>query len=82
MSNTITVEQLSRALKLGNLGIQYFMRSSRAFEKITFVEAEPVFGDIYYPLKDAREDEAREQYNKLLEEDDSKGLYISDIMKG
>ena len=81
MSNTITVEQLSRALELGNLGIQYFLNSSKAFEKIAFVESEPVFGEIYYPRKDAREDDAREQYYKLLEEDDSKGFYMSDLLK-
>lgn len=81
LSNTITVEQLSRALKLGNLGIQYFLNTPKAFEKLTFVESEPVFGEIYYPRKDAREEGAREQYYKLLEEDDSKGLYMSDLLK-
>ena len=34
LSNTISLEKLSKAMKLGNLGIQVFIRSKKAFDNI------------------------------------------------
>ena len=81
LSNTITLEQLSHSLKFGNLGLQIFIKSAEAFERLNFVESEAIDGESYYPRKAARDDEAREKYDKLLETIDSTGVYINDILK-
>ncbi len=82
LSNTITIDQLSTALSLGDLGLQYMLKSERAFHTLHYDGAEPVDGMAYYPRRIARDRSARDRYMQLLEDVDSHGRYISDIMKG
>lgn len=83
LSNTITVEQLARAMKLGKLGEQVVIKSRRAFEAIEYLgfEAAPI--DTYGLRREARDRKAREEYRKILaEEDDTfEGLRIVDIIR-
>ena len=81
LSNTISLEQLSRAMKLGDLGMQIFLNSEKAFDRIHFIEAEIVDGGKYYPLKMKREIKAKEGYYKLLEENVFDGIYVRDIVR-
>lgn len=81
LSNTITLQQLSTALGLGNLGIQIMLKSERAFKALNYKKAEPVDGTIYYPKRMMRDKRARDQYIALLEEADEAGSYINDIIK-
>lgn len=62
LNNTISVSQLSRAMKLGELGEQIVLMSSKAFEKIRFVEYEVVDGSIYNSRRMDRENRARNAY--------------------
>ena len=62
LSNTISMRQLSRAMRLGNLGEQFVLKSPKAFDLIRFVRSEAVDGEIYYPKRKKRDTEAREQY--------------------
>lgn len=81
LSNTLTVGQLSAAMRLGDLGLQYVIRSSRMFERIRFCEAVSVDGRIYYPRRMQRDQAARQKFRSMLEEDMERGLYLSDLMR-
>ena len=81
LSNTITLQQLSAALHLGNLGKQIMVKSERAFHALHYKDSETVDGTVYYPKRMLRDQLARKQYMSLLEEADETGLYINDIIK-
>ena len=81
LNNAITVEQLSRAMRLGKLGEQLVIKSKFAFSKIKYEGFEVAEKDLYYVLRKARNDEANQTYLDLLEEE-SDGLYIQDIIRG
>ena len=81
LNNTITVEQLSRAMRLGKLGEQIVIKSQFAFSKIKYEGFEAAEKDTYYVLRKARDDEASQMYLNILDEE-SKGLFIQDIMRG
>lgn len=40
INNTISVQQLAKAMNLGNLGIQIVLKSQKAFEKIKYITYE------------------------------------------
>ena len=81
LNNAITVEQLSRAMRLGKLGEQIVIKSRFAFSKLTFEGFEVAEKGTYYVLRKARDDAASQMYLDIQEED-SDGLYIQDIMRG
>lgn len=81
LNNTITVEQLSRAMRLGKLGEQIVIKSKFAFSKIKFKGFELAEKDTYYVLRKSRDDVAGLNYSSILEEE-TDGLYIQDIMRG
>ena len=81
LNNTITVEQLSRAMRLGKLGEQIAIKSRYAFTKIHFEGFEPVDKDVYYFLRKARDDKANQTDLDILE-DEQDGLYIQDVIRG
>ena len=62
---TISLQKLSRAMKLGKLGEQIVLKSSRAFERISYKSSEPAPASHYYPMKVHRDLAAREQYMDL-----------------
>ena len=81
LSNTITLGQLRKAMHLGKLGEQIVLRSPRAFDAITFVQAIPVEASVYHTRRIARDRNAREGFYEMLAgsaaEDD---IYVSTIM--
>lgn len=81
LNNTITVEQLSRAMRLGKLGEQIVIKSRFAFSKLKFEGFEVAEKGTYYVLRKARDDAASQMYLDIQEED-SDGPYIQDIMRG
>ena len=81
LNNTITVEQLSRAMRLGKLGEQIVIKSQFAFSKIKYEGFEIAEKDHYYVLRKARDDEAKQAYLDIQEEE-TDGLYIQDILRG
>ena len=81
LNNTITVEQLSRAMQLGKLGEQIVIKSKFAFSKIKYEGFETAEKDMYYVLRKARDDEANQNYLDIQEEE-SDGLFIQDIIRG
>ncbi|MCR5694732.1 MAG: DUF3990 domain-containing protein [Clostridia bacterium] len=81
VNNGITVEQLSRAMRLGKLGEQIVIKSKFAFSKIKYEGFEVADKNTYYVLRKSRSDEANQMYLEMLEEE-ADGLYIRDIMRG
>ena len=81
LNNAITVEQLSRAMQLGKLGEQIVLKSKFAFSKIQYEGFEVAEKGVYYVLRKARNDNAGQAYQSILEEE-TDGLYIQDIMRG
>ena len=81
LSNAITVEQLSRAMRLGKPAEQIVLKSQFAFSKIRFEGFEVARKDEFYVLRKARNDEASQAYLGIQEEEGD-GLYILDIMRG
>lgn len=79
--NTISLRQLSSAMRLGKLGEQFVLKSEKAFDAIRFVDYIVADNSIYYAKRKARDDEAREAYNKELEAEDLNGLFMRDIIR-
>lgn len=81
LNNTITVEQLSRAMRLGKLGEQIVLKSQFAFSKIKYDGFDIAKKEQYYVLRKARNDDANQTYLDIQEED-TDGLYMQDILRG
>jgi hypothetical protein len=81
LNNAITVEQLSRAMRLGKLGEQIVIKSQFAFSKIKYEGFEVARKDEFYVLRKARDDEANQTYLDIQEEE-TDGLYVQDIIRG
>ena len=81
LNNSITVEQLSRAMRLGNLGEQIVLKSQFAFTNIKFEGFEVAEKNKYYVLRKTRNDEANQTYFDIQEEERD-GLFIQDILRG
>lgn len=83
LNNTISVQRLSEALKLGNLGEQVVLISEKAFGKLKFSGYEIADAATYYPLRKARNEQARMEFlsnrRGILSPDD---LYLNDIIRG
>ena len=81
VANTISLKQLSYAMKLGKLGEQVVLKSEKAFDAIEFLGYEIADNTIYYPKRKRRDEKARAAYRRKLEEDDWNGIYMRDIIK-
>lgn len=81
VNNTITVEQLGRAMKLGNLGEQIVLKSGRAFKNNLFSGFERAPQVLYGPLAKERDETTRAQYRELLAESPFEGIRIVDIVR-
>ena len=81
LNNTITVEQLARAMRLGKLGEQIVIKSRYALSKIIYEGFEVAQKDEFYVLRKARDDAANQTYLDIQEEEVD-GLYIQDIIRG
>lgn len=82
LNNAISIRQLSLAMKLGNLGLQYVLKSNKAFELLNYEKAIPVSKTRYGNESQNRDAKAKHQYftrvcNEILESD----LFIRDIVK-
>lgn len=82
LNNSITLGQLSGAMKLGKLGEQFVIKSRFAFEILEFKGFEPIESSLFYPRRKARDEIARTEYRKMLEKESEDGVYIRDLMRG
>ena len=84
LNNTISVNQLSQAMKLGELGEQVVLKSEKAVQQIHFKGYEIADGSIYNPRRMARETRARTAYLSNHGADFSmisNEIYVLDIIR-
>lgn len=82
LNNTLSLSQLEKAMYLGKLGEQIVLKSKKAFEQIQFNEIITAEKEIYYPMKTARDKEAREAYrNERQGHRASDAVYLIDILR-
>lgn len=81
INGAISVRQLGNALKLGNLGTQYVLKSQKAFESILFKGYEIAESKKWYAKKELRDKTARREYFDVKKNKRQKGdLYIIQIL--
>ena len=83
ISNTISLEQLSRAMRLGKLGEQVVLKSKTAFGLVHYEKKHCEYADssIYFPLREKKDHEARTQYLSVERYTEAvNGLYVRDII--
>ena len=82
INNTISVEQLAEAMRLGELGIQIVLKSKKAFDMVKYVSYELAESKEYYVKRVSRDKKARETYlsghRQNLVTD---GLFVMDIIR-
>lgn len=82
VANTISLQKLSQAMRLGKLGEQIVLKSPKAFHQIKFLGYEPAEADEYYLKKSEREREARKEYRSSKKEAANiNDLFMLDIMR-
>lgn len=82
LNNSLSLEELAEAMKLGELGEQVVLKSEKAFDMLTFEAAAPVDSSIYHPKWISRDHKAREDYRKMKERSNPlEGTYILDIIR-
>ncbi len=81
VNNALSVNQLARAMRLGNLGEQVVVKSKYAFSLLRYQGAEVAAKTDYYTRRKKRNDVANQTYLQMAEEADE-GLYILDILRG
>ena len=81
LNGTISYRQLNNALRLGNLGQQFVLKSAVSFDRLTFCGAEIVDRRIWYPRKRLRDRSARREYFDTERSRREKGdIYVMQIM--
>lgn len=83
LNGTLSLNQLSRAMKLGDLETQVVMKSGLAFKTIRFTGYEEVRPSIYYQKRIKRDRNARIEFQKIQGEiKASESIYMLDILRG
>lgn len=81
INGTISYRQLSNAMHLGKLGIQFVLKSEKAFEKIRFTCYEIAKSDEWFQKKMMRDKTARREYFNIERNKRQRGdLYIVQIL--
>lgn len=82
LSNTISLELLSRTMKLGKLGEQIVLKSAKSFAALHSCGWVAVPHEIYYAKRRARDEQARSHYDELSAQAflEPGGIYMRDII--
>ena len=84
IGNNLSLRNLEKALKLGNLGQQVVIISNKGFEKLNYLNFKKVDREVYYSKFRTRDDNARREYKesiktgKILKDD----IFILDLLRG
>lgn len=81
VNNQISLKQLGSAMELGELGVQYVIKSEKAFSALKYIGYEVVDRTIYYAKRKRRDESAREAFMRELENEVEDGVFIRDLMK-
>jgi len=82
LNGTLSLEQLSRAMRLGNLGEQIVLKSKLAFDALEFERAAPCSAIVWNTRRRKRDDQAREDYRRMAAETPMEGaVYVVDVLR-
>ena len=82
LSGALSYANLSKAIRLGNLGLQIVLKSRRAFESLVFMSAKPTARAEFLAAKEKRDSEAREEFRRLKAQPfDASALYMLNILQ-
>lgn len=82
VENTLSLEDLRKAMRLGKLGEQVVLISKRAFNALTYLESIPASGEEYFKKYKGRDSKARSEYRELKEDSNpEEGTYVMDIIR-
>lgn len=81
LNGTISYRQLSNAMRLGNLGQQFVLKSKKAFEMIKFIDCQSADSDEWFSKKQNRDKSARRDYFDAGKNKRQRGdIYITQII--
>ena len=80
LGNAISLDQLEKAMYLGNLGMQTVIISEKAFSALTYQGNTPADRHEYYPKRKQRDDEARNTFHEYKLNPEN-GIYMIDIIR-
>ena len=82
VNGTLSLSDLSEAMRLGKLGEQIVLKSKKAFDALTFIEAIKAPSQEYFSKYKLRDEQARDKYRHLaskpMAEDET---YVIDIIR-
>ena len=82
MNGTLSLSDLSEAMRLGKLGEQVVLRSKKAFEALRFVEAVQAPREEYFAKYKLRDEEARIKYRQIASKPMVENeIYVIDIIR-
>lgn len=82
LNNTISLQKLNVAMKLGKLGEQVVLKSEKSFSNIYFVRSYISSKETYYPKKIKRDFDARNSFSELrIQKDLTEGIFMLDIIR-
>ena len=83
LSGALSYANLSRAIRLGNLGLQVVAKSRKAFDALAFTSATPATRPDFLASKERRDTAARQEFQRLKAQPfDLNGLYMLNILQG
>ena len=82
VNGTLSLSDLSEAMRLGKLGEQVVLKSKKAFESVTFVEAVKAPRQEYFAKYKSRDEEARARYRQIASKPVAeREIYVLDIIR-
>ena len=82
INGTLSLHALSEAMRLGKLGEQVVLKSKKAFESLTFVEAIKAPHEEYYAKYTTRDADARDRYKQIAAQPMAENeIYMIDIIR-
>lgn len=81
INDAITIQSLTKAMRLGKLGLQVMVKSEEAFNRLQFLGYESVSKSLYYSKYKERDGNARSSYKELRKQSKRSGLIITEIIK-
>ena len=82
VNGTLSISDLSEAMRLGKLGEQVVLKSKKAFDALTFVEAIKAPRQEYFAKYKQRDEEARGKYRQIADKPLVESeIYVIDIIR-
>ena len=82
INGTLSLRDLSEAMRLGKLGEQVVLKSKKAFQALTFIEAIKAPREEYFGKYKLRDEEARNKYRQMTKQPIAENeIYVIDIIR-